>query len=482
MELIADFEGALSGELFKIATRCMEQITARARINSIRSAAYEGRIQVEHMDISVPPQFKNVDTALGLPAKAVDILNGRLEFEGFALTGTDGDKFGVEALSAENYLSVEVPQATTTALKYGPAFLAVTQGGKGEPQAVIRALSPTNSTVLWDKNARRAKAGLTMYEDTDDHTQHFTLFTDTHTITGYKAQYGSWRVSGQEHALGECPMALMPFQPSLEDPFGRSRISKPVLAITKRIVRSLLRAEVNAEFYAGPQRTILGLTEEDFYDPEDPNAEKPSKLQMLTSKMLLLPSTPEGQNPGVYQFPQMTMQPHLDMIRSDLALFAGETNIPVNVLGVIHENPASDAAMHTAYLALNKDAERAQATFGSGLVKAMQLAWRVANPGQSLPSEVQRMKAIWRDPAFPTQASLADAVSKLIQVGVLPPNADITYERLGYDNTTIARLLAWWQDNADQQNLNNLAQIATALSTDAKTATAVTTTAPGNAL
>ena len=39
------------------------------------------------------------------------------------------------------------------------------------------------------------------------------------------------------------------------------------------------------------------------------------------------------------------MQPHMDMIRTDVALFSGETGIPVNALGIIHDNPASDAAI-----------------------------------------------------------------------------------------------------------------------------------------
>src|SRR5699024_4518882 len=78
--------------------------------------------------------------------------------------------------------------------------------------------------------------------------------------------------------------------------------------------------------------------------------------------------------PSIQQFPQMTMQPHMDMVRSDAAMFAGETSIPVNALGVIHDQPASDAAMLTAYLDLNKLAERAHDSFGYGWSDAMQMA------------------------------------------------------------------------------------------------------------
>lgn len=437
----------------ELKKQCLEQITSHAQINKQRSDAYDAKQFIQHFDISVPPQMKQVSTVLGWPAKAVDLFEGLLELDGFVVPGHEPADYGLDAIEAENRLSIELPQVHTTALKYGCAFLAVMAGMEGEPAAVIRGLSPTNSTLLWDRNRRRARAAFTMNYDEVTEDASFALFLDTHTVFGFRTG-GSWDVERLAHSLGEVPVTLAPFKPSLEDPFGRSRISKAVLSITARAVRTLLRMEVGAEFYSAPQRAILGLGKEDF---EDETGKAPSSWEFALNKMLLLPSNLEGQQPQIQQFAQATMQPHIDMLRSDAALFAGETNIPVNVLGIIHDNPASDAAMHTAYLALNKDAERAQATFGAGVVKAMQLAWRINNGGQMLPPELHKLQANYRDPDTPTRAAMAQAVVSQVQSGVLPAVSPTTYKLLGYDNPVIESLMAEARRNSGSLSLLDLA-------------------------
>src|SRR5699024_7045600 len=122
-------------------------------------------------------------------------------------------------------------------------------------------------------------------------------------------------------------------------------------------------------------RAILGADESMFTDEDG----KPvPKWTAAISRYLAAPLMEDDNGsfhmPQVQQFAQMTMQPHMDMVRSDAALFAGETSIPVSALGVIHDNPASDAAMHTAYMDLNKAAERAHDSFGYGWVDAIQMA------------------------------------------------------------------------------------------------------------
>ncbi|MCL1800769.1 MAG: hypothetical protein FWG25_05345, partial [Promicromonosporaceae bacterium] len=37
----------------------------------------------------------------------------------------------------------------------------------------------------------------------------------------------------------------------------------------------------------------------------------------------------------------------------------------------------------------------------------------------------------WGDPSTPTRAATADAVSKLVGAGILPPNSDVTLNMLG---------------------------------------------------
>jgi hypothetical protein len=140
----------------------------------------------------------------------------------------------------------------------------------------------------------------------------------------------------------------------------------------------------------------------------------------------------------VGQFPQMSMQPHAEMLKTIAAKFSGATNIPVNALGIIHDNPASDAAMHTAYLDLNADAESAHEPFGAAWVDVMRMAVQITD-GSTEGLELLSTK--WRDPSTPTKAAQADAVTKLVQAGVLPPDADVTLEMMGFDQVTIDRVV-----------------------------------------
>lgn len=136
------------------------------------------------------------------------------------------------------------------------------------------------------------------------------------------------------------------------------------------------------------------------------------------------------------------MQPHMDMVRSDAAIFAGETGIPVNSLGIIHDNPASEAAMQTAYLPLVKTAERASTAFGLGWVEVMQLAYMVREGGTEMPAELQGMRAKFRDPATSTRTEMANATTMFVNAFPWAVNSDVTLEMFGLDQVDIDRLVA----------------------------------------
>lgn len=430
---LSDAQNATLNEL-------LDQLASKQYVNTLRSRYFESKQTTQHMNISIPPQFNRIENVIGLPAKAVTALESRIDLDGFVVPGGSASDFGIDRIWSANKLSIEATMAHTTALKYGVAFVAVMD--QGLPQPVLRALSPLNTTALWDADRRRAKAALTVVDRMGDHPIELILYLEDAVYTCVESD-GVWRVDRAPHRLGRCPVAVLPFKPSLEDPFGRSRISKPVMSITDRLVRTLLRMEVNAEFYSSPQRALLG-GDPDMFTDKDGNP-IPGWSSLL-SKMLVVPHTEldDGtfQRPEVQQFQQLTMQPHLDMVRSDVALFSGETGIPVGALGVIHDNPSSDAAMKTAYLDLDKDAERAHDSFGSGWVDAVQMAVMVREGLSVVPDELELLKGKFRNPATTTKAASAQWAMQLVQVGVLPPDSEVVLEEVGLDETQVQRILA----------------------------------------
>ena len=414
---------------------CLGQLRSVAGINETRRRYFESKQRVRQLGIAIPPQLNTFETVIGWPYKAVKSLATRVKLGGFAVPGADSAEFGIDRIWADNRLGIEAHHAHMSALTYGVSFVAVMAGGPGEPAVVIRALSPTSSTALWDANKRRAVAAVSVVAAEAGYPTEFILYLEDKVVTA-RFDSGRWVVEATPHGLGRCPVVVLAYDSSPEYPFGRSRITQGVMRITDEAIRTSLRMEVSAEFYSSPQRYLLGADESAFMSADGTQR---TGWDAVLGRLLAIGRDEDGELPSVGQFQQMSMQPHAEMLRTIGAKFAGETNIPVNALGIIHDNPASDAAMHTAYLDLNADAESAHEPFGAAWVDAMRMAVEITE-GTSEGLELLTTK--WRDPATPTKSAAADAVMKLVTAGVLPADSAVTLEQLGFDQTTIDRIVA----------------------------------------
>lgn len=427
---------------------------AKKRINDKRSLYHDAKQVVQHLGIAIPPALQTVETVIEWPATAVEALENRIDLDGFVIPGASTADLGIDQIVDDNMLMLESVQAHTSALKYGPAFLAVMAGDSGEPDVLMRTLSATSTTGLWDANRRRLSAVMSITGSDNVGLKEFILYLPDVVITATR-EGSVWRLERAPHSLGRCPVSLLPFKPSPESPFGRSRITQGVMTTTDRAVRTLLRMEVSAEFYSAPQRYILGADASAF---QDANGNTLPGWAALVSSMLAIGRDEDtGDLPTVGQFPQLTMQPHMDMVRSDAAVFAGMTKIPVNMLGIIHDNPASDAAMHTAYLALNKEAERAHIPFGYGWVDAMKMAVEIRD-GAAAAAALTGLRAKWRNPATPTKGEASKAVVEQVEAGILPPDSEVTLEQLGYDDVTIQRIVADRRRSAVSQLVSGIGE------------------------
>jgi hypothetical protein len=443
----------LSDAELAVFRRLSAVLDSKRRINDKRSLYHDAKQVVEHLGIAIPPALQTVETVIEWPATAVEALENRIDLDGFVVPGASTADLGIDQIVDDNMLMLESVQAHTSALKYGPAFIAVMAGDAGEPDVLMRTLSATSTTGLWDANRRRLAAVLSVTGADSLGLKEFILYLPDVVITA--ARDGSvWSVERAPHSLGRCPVALLPFKPSPEAPFGRSRITQGVMTTTDRAVRSLLRMEVSAEFYSAPQRYVLGADASAFQDAAGNTL---PGWAALVGHILAISADEDGNTPSVGQFPQLTMQPHMDMVRSDAAVFAGMTNIPVNMLGIIHDNPASDAAMHTAYLALNKEAERAHIPFGYGWVDAMKMAVEIRD-GRAAAEALSGLRAKWRNPATPTKGEASQAVVDQVTAGILPPDSEVTLEQLGYDDVTIQRIVADRRRSAVSQLVSGIGE------------------------
>lgn len=119
------------------------------------------------------------------------------------------------------------------------------------------------------------------------------------------------------------------------------------------------------------------------------------------------------------------------------------TGLPLAFLGLATHQPPSADAIRASEARLVKRAERRQRSFGESWERVMRLVMLVRD-GEVNP-RARSLETVWRDPATPTYAQKADAVTKLHQAGILPVEA--AWEELGYSTEKIARLQAM-QDEA----------------------------------
>lgn len=432
-----DEELALS-ELYK-------QWRAKLPRNELRSTYYHMRNVLKDLEISIPPHMKSVETVFGWAARSVDMLASRIRLDGFVLPdGTsDGDSFGIDALFRDNRLVVESPQAVRSALTHSTAFLTATKGDTdaGEPEVLIMARSARSATGIWSPRTRQLSSAMAITDSDAYGLSEFTLYLPDKVVTCRRSSVSKWDVRRVEHSLGRVPVEPLVYRPDLDRPFGKSRISRASMSIIDSAVRTALRTEVSAEFFAAPQRYMLGVDPSAFAGEDGATR---TGWESIIGRMLAIGRDEDGEMPQVGTFAQQSMEPHFGQLRQLATRFAGEANIPVGALGVVHDaNPTSSDSKEVDEADMIVDAEDAQDVFGFAWVQTMRNAVMMLdeNDGAS-PPDLSELAANWRPAKTPSRAAAADATVKLVQSFPWLAETEVALEWAGFDRTTIKRLMA----------------------------------------
>lgn len=402
--------------------------------NQLRKKYYRAQNKLNDLGIAIPPNLKTLETALGWPAKAVDMLATRSRFDGFVYKG---ECEGIDDVLAENNFKLLYQQAVNSELIHSCAFVTVSRGGEGDPGVLVSAYSAENAAGEWDSRRKRLKCGFTVVE-VDEDTKMPTwmnLYTD-YAVIEMRKEYGVWHAERLMHGLGRPLMEALVNRPELDRPMGKSRISRAVMSITDSAIRTALRSEVSAEFFTSPQKYLLGVDDSIFANQ--------SKWEAYIGNILAITKDEEGDVPQFGQLSQMSMQPHTEYMRSLACQFAGETNIPVSSLGIVQDNPSSAEAIRAAENYLIIEAESLNETNGAALrnIGLMVHAIKNGTTIEKLSPEELSIQPKFRNPSMPSVASQADAITK--QIAVLPwlAETEVALEELGYNEEQRTRLMA----------------------------------------
>ena len=425
----------LSREHQDILNRLNAQLTSKYTRNDLRRRYRDYHIGLKDLGISIPPALRTLDTVLGWPAKAVETLARRTVVENFTVPGGSADSLGVTELVDQNQLASDLPQAISDAYTFATSFVSVSLGNKstGEPPVLILPRSAMYATGLWDPRRRGLSSGLSVVSsDATTGAACLILYLPDRVLTLETQDGRGWQIEDSPNPLGFVTMFPLPYKPSLDHPFGRSRISRPVMSLTDSAVRTLVRAEVSAEFYSSPQRWVMGADESAFKDKDGKPI--PAWQATLGRVWALGPNTEDSLDgtpitPSVGQFTQQSMEPHMSHLRQLAQSFASETSLPISALGIVQDNPSSAEAIYASEKDLVIEAEYANLGFSGPLQRAIKAALMLTGvPAE----EAGKVRASFRNPAHPTAAASADAAIKLIGAGVIQPDSEVTYDMLNF--------------------------------------------------
>jgi hypothetical protein len=397
--------------------------------NYLLETYYEGKNKLKDLRISIPPQLTTVETVVGWAGTAVDVLEERLDLEGFI----GGDMLNVNDIFRANELDLQASLGHKDAFVYGTGFVVVGKGNpdNGEPNELITIESPKKVTAIWDIRTRRLSAALLLNRDEHGVATSATLYLENQNVYVEYSNKAWFEVDRDIHNYGRVMVAMLPNNPRTGEPRGRSEITPAVRSYTDSAMRTLLGAEVAREFYSAPQRYILGASEDTFLDAD---GQPLNAWSVYQGRVLGIPyNEAENVMPQVGQFQANDTRPYFDQIKSYAQLLAAETAIPASYLGFQTDNPASADAIRQMEARLVKRAERRQRQFGRTWTEVAKLALLVRDG--SIPMEASTLRPIWRDASTPTRAAAADEAVKLVASGVLLPDSEVTYNRIGLSDT-----------------------------------------------
>lgn len=408
--------------------------------NDLRDRYYLSHVPMRDLGIAIPPEVASrLRTRVDWPRKAVLALANRSVFDGFTSDDRDVEE-ALSRVSAANDLRALYRRNVVGELKHCCSFWTVTEDGRGNP--VVSAYPATAAAAVWDDSLRSIRAGIVVAESrqTPDGGERLPsvlrVFTATDVITLRRDPSTRllWTAEYQPHTMGRPLMEPMAWEPTLERPFGHSRITRTVMSLTDDAIRQRARMEVAAEASALPQMWLLGTAQR--------MTNQGNRYDASMGAINEVTKDEDGDKPTVWQSTQLQMGPHIDYLRTLAQQFSSATNVPLAELGVTTDNPSSAEAIYAAKEPLVIDAQNLNAQNGIALrnVALMSLAVARGTGFAEQRDSGATVSVRWPDPAYPSIVSMADAMLKVAQTVPTAAGSKVVLERLGFTEDEIVRL------------------------------------------
>lgn len=435
----------------------INQMATRRMAMELRDLYYRGENAIADLGISIPPQMKALRVPLGWPRVTVDALNSRLNLDGFRYPDSDDVDADMQEIWVDNNMDAEAPMANLDALVFGRGYISVGTREGERDRPLIAVESPLDVYVRYDARRRVEDLALRTYSpdgEADGAPTRATLYLPGRTLHLMKVG-GVWELAAEpdDHGVEGISLVRIANRARSYDRDGFSEITPELMTLTDEASRTLQSMAVAREFYSAPQRYVLGADQSSF---EDAEGNKKTPWEAYLGRVWAMERDAEGELPSVGQFQAYDPSVFTKVIDTYAKAVSALTSVPPQQLGYTTDNPASADAIRSSENALVMKALLKCATLGVDYSRGMQLARRIAGH----PDDKQRIVAVWGNPATPTPAATADALTKYVAAGVYPARSDVTLELSGLSAAQRSRLMKDWQM---QDGLDAAEQLAASL-------------------
>lgn len=443
----------LSSSDAALFVRLVNKWSERRESNAVRSVYFDGEAALKDFGISLPPQMRSIAAALGWHGKGIRAVTDRSRFEGIVSPDGSDDPFGLEQVLEENDFRSEYPQAKVSSAVHGVAFYTVSLDA-GKP--LIHPVSADSGAGVWDTR-RRALAGLLEIVEIDESKRPslMVMYTPEKAVT-ISVDKGKPTVEGVvRNPLGRVTAVPMPYDPDLRRPLGHSRISRASMYYADAALRTIVRAEVSAEFYSAPEYFLFGSDVSGFAGDD--------KWSAIMGRIKAWDYDSESGEaaPTLHRFSGASPQPHTDQLRMWQALFADDQDLEVKYADA--SNPSSADAIFAAKETLITTTEDANARWDAAALRALQMGVMLRDGLTEMPEELRRLSMRSTDPRIVSPSARADAYSKISAADPVFATSRVGRAYAGLTQTQIMELEAEQQRRESSDRLSMLAEAARSL-------------------
>lgn len=389
---------------------------------------YEGAQKIQHIGAAIPPELRGFKVLINMCRMAVDEPVKRQNLRGFQRMGQSDVTVDQGLLEAWNYNNLDSQSFLVhkDARLFGRTFVSVSTNPNDKDHPLINIESPEGFGA--DISPRgEMRAALRTYKDDSDGRQRATLYLPD--MTRWLIRDGNAWVDEDdpdEHHLGRVPVVMFLNRARAKRWYGTSEMAD-VIDKTDMIARSLSNLQVGSDTLAWPHRWAAGVKAEDFVDKNG------NPLPTFKAYLTMIQAT-ENPNAKFGSYATADLSNFTGMINEALSWCAAELGLPVRYVGRSTVNPASEGALVADESRLVANVEIMNRFDGDSWAWVMGLYDRFRTGKWD---DSNNIRALWFNPATPTRAQIADAMSKLHGAGLI--SREGAWDEMGWDEGRKAR-------------------------------------------